>query len=241
MDNENIIPTTATPHPDARSTTARGDRVRHVRDRAAKEQHRMILLIAKYISIIFKPLFLPVMGLVALFLFTDLRAMPWLYQFMVLMVAYCFTFLLPTTLIALYTRHRGWPLMRLLSREERYVPYAISLLCYMTCYYIMIWLHMPHIMSSIVIAAIAVQLLCATINHFWKISAHTAAIGGTSGAVWAFGLMFGFNPLWWFCLLLLLAGVLGTSRMLLRIHTLGEIVAGYLVGLFAGFFAVAFF
>jgi membrane-associated phospholipid phosphatase len=93
-------------------------------------------------------------------------------------------------------------------------------------------------MRSIVVAALIVQILCAIINHWWKISIHTAAIGGTTGAVVAFSLIFGFYPLWWLCLLILLAGVLGTSRMLLRIHSLGEIVGGYLIGVLAGFTGV---
>ena len=94
-------------------------------------------------------------------------------------------------------------------------------------------MHFPHFMSSIVMAAIMIQIICAVINNWWKISAHTAAIGGTTGAVLAFSLILGFYPLWWFCILLLLAGVVGTGRMLLRLHSLGEIVGGFLVGLFA--------
>ena len=118
------------------------------------------------------------------------------------------------------------------------IPYVISIACYFLCYYVMKSLHMPHFMYDIVIAAIAIQILCAIINHWWKISTHTAAIGGTTGAVMAFSFIFGFNPLWWICALILLAGIVGTSRTLLRLHTLGEVAGGFLIGLFAGFGAV---
>ncbi len=236
------------PHSDAAVPHDPAPAAPHRKPKAAlQEAHRnevevrTLLVIAKYISLIFTPFYLPLMGLMALFVFTDLRSMPWFYQFMVLAVAYCFTVLLPQTFIHVYRHHHGWPVVRLLSREGRYIPYCVSLICYCSCYHIMIWLHMPHIMSSIVVAAIAVQLATALVNVWWKISIHTAAIGGTTGAVVAFSLIFGFNPLWWFCVLILLAGVVGTGRMLLRIHTLGEVVGGYLIGVVAGFFTVMTF
>lgn len=201
--------------------------------KAADEQRRMILLMARYISLIFTPFYLPLMGLIALFLFSYLSMMPLAYKLFVLLTTYCFTVLAPTTLIHLYRRYQGWSLLKLVSREGRMVPYVISILSYTMCFYAMNAMHFPHFMSSIVMAAIVVQIICAVINHWWKISTHTAAIGGTTGAVVAFSLIFGFNPLWWFCTLIILAGVVGTGRMLLRLHSLGEIVGGFLVGLFA--------
>ncbi len=198
----------------------------------------MILLMARYISVIFTPFYLPLMGLVALFAFSYLGLMPWMYQVTVLLIVYAFTILIPSTLVHIYRRYQGWSVLRLFTREGRMLPYIIFIASYLACFHIMNSLHMPHFMSSIVMAAIVVQIICALINHRWKISTHTAAIGGTTGAVIAFSLIFGFNPLWWFCVLLILAGVVGTGRMLLRLHSLGEIVGGYLVGLFAGAAAV---
>jgi len=58
--------------------------------------------------------------------------------------------------------------------------------------------------------------------------------------VMAFAFIFGFNPLWWICALILLAGIVGTSRTLLRLHTLGEVTGGFFVGLMAGFVVVMF-
>ncbi len=201
-------------------------------------RNRLILVMASYISIVFTPFYLPLMGLLALFLFTYLSMFHWGYKLHILLLVWAFTCLLPTTLIRLYRHYKGWSLLRLLRREERMVPYAISIMCYIACLYIMSLQHVSHIITSIVIAALIIQILCAIINHWWKISTHTAAIGGTTGAVVAFSLIFGFYPLWWLCFLILLAGVLGTSRMLLRIHTLGEIVGGYLIGVVAGFVGV---
>ena len=84
--------------------------------------------------------------------------------------------------------------------------------------------------DSIVTAALFIQITCAMINVWWKISTHTAAIGGVAGALFVFAEFFGFNPVWWLSLTLILAGILGTSRMILRQHSLAQVVAGFFVG-----------
>ncbi len=195
---------------------------------------------ARYISIAFTPFYLPIMGLVALFMFSYLAFLPWAYKGMVLLLVWLFTCLLPVWLIKFYRHYQGWPILKLLSREGRVVPYIISIICYFTCFYLMNMMHIPHFMSSIVVAAIAIQIICAIINNWWKLSTHMAAIGGTTGAVAAFSLLFSFTPLWWLSTLFVLAGVVGTGRMLLRIHTLGEVVGGFLIGVFAGYIAVIY-
>lgn len=203
-----------------------------------EKRKRSLLILARYISLLFTPFYLPIMGLMALFIFSYLSMLPLMYKAMVLVIVYIFTALMPTTLIHLYRHYQGWSVLKLFSREGRMIPYIISIACYFACFYVMNMLHMPHFMSSIVVAAIAIQIICALINNRWKISTHTAAIGGTTGAVAAFSIIFGFYPLWWLCFLIILAGVVGTGRMLLRLHSLGEIVGGYIVGILAGFIAV---
>jgi membrane-associated phospholipid phosphatase len=91
-------------------------------------------------------------------------------------------------------------------------------------------LHIPHFMGRILVAALMVQVICAVINIWWKISTHTAAIGGLAGGLVAFAHIFSFNPLWWLCLIIFLAGLLGSSRMFLRQHSLPQVVTGFFVG-----------
>ena len=189
-----------------------------------------IILTARIVSMLFTPFYLPLVGLMALFMFSYLGLMPWGYKLQVLTLVYLFTILLPTVLIHLYRRYQGWSLIELGHRERRIVPYVISILCYFFCIYLMDMLHIPHFMQTILSAALAIQIVCALINVWWKLSTHTAAIGGVAGSLFVFGELFGFNPVWWLCLVLILAGILGTSRMILRQHSLLQVVAGFLVG-----------
>jgi membrane-associated phospholipid phosphatase len=143
-------------------------------------------------------------------------------------------------LIHLYRRYQGWNLIELGHKERRVVPYVISILCYFFCVFLMDMMHIPHFMGTIVSAALSIQVVCALINVWWKISTHTAAIGGVAGALFVFGELFGFNPVWWLCGVMMLAGLLGSSRMILRQHSLLQVVAGFWVGVVCAFFGLIY-
>ena len=193
-----------------------------------------IILAARVMSMLFTPFYLPLVGLIALFIFSYMNMLEFSYKIKVLLLVYLFTILLPTLLIHYYRKYQGWSLIELGAKERRMVPYIISILCYFFCYYIMTFFHIPHFKARILIAALIIQVLCALINVWWKISTHTAAIGGFTGALLAFSVIFAFNPIWWLCLVLIIAGMVGSSRMILRQHTLAQVTTGFIVGLFCG-------
>ena len=194
---------------------------------------RDVISAARVVSAIVTPFYLPVLGLALLFTLSYLNMLPLSYRLQVLLLVYILTALMPRALIAAYRRYQGWTLLQLGQREKRLVPYVISIGCYMLCVWLMRLLHIPHFMGAIVTAALLVQMLCLIINMTWKISIHTASIGGVAGAVMVFALIFGFNPIGWLSLCFILAGILGTSRMLLRQHSLGQVVGGFFVGMAA--------
>ena len=186
----------------------------------------------------FTPFYLPLVGLMALFTFSYLSLIPWGYKLTVLALVYMFTILVPTLLIHFYRGYHGWTLIELSKKERRVVPYLVSIVSYFVCYYVLHRFNMPHFMSNILMAALVIQIMCALINVWWKISTHTAAIGGVTGALQAYALLIGFNPTWWLCLVITIAGMVGTSRMLLRQHTLWQVSAGFLLGTAIAFAAI---
>ena len=193
------------------------------------KREKQFILAARIVSMVFTPFYLPFMGMVILFVFSYLSMFPWAYKLQVLTMVYLFTI-----------RYQGWNLIELGHRERRMVPYVISIVCYFTCVYVMQRLHMPHFMSNIVVAGLLVQIVCAIINVVWKVSTHSAAIGGVGGALFAFSAYLMFNPVWWFCLVFLTAGLVGTSRMILRQHTLGQVVGGFWIGFVCAAVAILF-
>ena len=196
---------------------------------------KQLMIAARTVSMIFTPFYLPLVGLVALFVFSYLKMMPWQFKLLVLLQADIFTILLPTLLIRFYRFTQGWHSHEIGTKERRMVPYIISVISYFTCYYTMNAIHIPHVISGILLAALSIQIVCAIINVWWKISTHSAAIGGFAGALIAYSFKWSFNPVWWLCLILIVAGLVGTSRMILRQHTLGQVVGGFGVGLVCAF------
>ena len=181
-------------------------------------------------SMIFTPFYLPIVGLIALFIFSYMSLLPMMYKLVMLAMVYLLTVVAPSLLIHLYRLCQGWTSHELCRKERRLVPYIISIVCYFACFFWMEYRNTPRVISIIVVVALTIQMVCALINIWWKISTHTAAIGGVAGGLVSYSIAFSFNPLWWLCFVLILAGAVGTARMILRQHSLSQVVTGFLVG-----------
>ena len=201
-------------------------------------KEKNIILAARIMSMIFTPFYLPLVGLVALFLFSYMSLLPLAYKLPMLLTVYISTILMPSLLIHLYRRFQGWTSKELGRKERRIVPYLISILCYFGCFFLMEYRNTPRVISIILVAALVIQMVCALINVWWKISTHTAAIGGVAGGLVVYSIAFSFNPIWWLAFVILLAGMVGTARMILRPHTLAQVVAGFLVGVVCALFII---
>lgn len=201
-------------------------------------KEKNIILTARIMSMIFTPFYLPLVGLVILFMFSYMALLPMAYKLPMLLTVYLFTILLPSLLIHLYRRFQGWTSKELGRKERRIVPYIISILCYFGCFFLMEYRNTPRVISIILVAALVIQMICALINVWWKISTHTAAIGGVAGGLVVYSNAFSFNPIWWLCFVILLAGMVGSARMILRQHSLSQVVTGFFVGLICAFFVI---
>ena len=62
-------------------------------------KEKNIILTARIMSMLFTPFYLPLVGLVALFLFSYMSLLPLAYKLPMLLTVYLFTILLPSVLI----------------------------------------------------------------------------------------------------------------------------------------------
>lgn len=193
-------------------------------------KEKNIIFTARIMSMIFTPFYLPIVGLIALFIFSYMSLLPMMYKLVMLAIVYLLTVVAPSLLIHLYRLCQGWTSHELGRKERRLVPYIISIVCYFACFFWMEYRNTPRVISIIVVVALTIQMVCALINIWWKISTHTAAIGGVAGGLVSYSIAFSFNPLWWLCFVLILAGAVGTARMILRQHSLSQVIGGFLVG-----------
>lgn len=197
--------------------------------------NKYIVLTAQFVSLLFSPFYLPVMAFMVLFVFSYLNMLPLSYKAVLLGEVYVFTVLVPRFAIFLYRKLNGWTRRELGHRERRYVPYVLSITSYAALLYLMYRLHMPRFTLGIVTGALAIQVACSLVNPWIKVSTHSAAAGGVVGALMAFSFIFSFDPTAWLCLAIILTGLVSTSRLILRQHTLGEVGAGVLTGVICGF------
>lgn len=195
---------------------------------------------ARIISAVFTPFMVPFVAFLLLFFFTYLRVLPLQYKLTVLIMVYCFTILLPMLGIYLLQKINGWSLQELGNRKKRFIPYLITIMSYTGCFLTMYRIHLPRYMSGIIIATLLCMIICTSINLKWKISTHMASCGMIIGGLLSYSFIFQFNPIWWLCGFILLAGMLGSARIIVRQHTLNEVGGGFLVGLFCGIIGILF-
>ena len=200
-----------------------------------EEQHivadRTLIRTARVISAIFTPFSIPFLAFLILFLFSYLRIMPIQYKLIVHGVVYCFTILMPTLTIFLFRKINGFSPEDLGERKRRFMPFLLTITSYVFCLVMMHRLNIPWYMTGIILAALIMMVICIVVNLKWKLSEHMAGVGAIVGGLVSFSALFGYNPVWWLCLFILIAGVLGTARIILQHHTLGEVLVGFAVGL----------
>lgn len=200
-----------------------------------------MISIAKFVSGIFNPFIIPFAAFLILFLFTYLRIMPFQYKLIVLGIVYCFTILMPVITIYLFKRINKWSSEDMTERKNLFIPYLLTIIAYIFCLILMYRLHIPPYMSGIILGSIIAMFIGIVINLKWKISGHMIGIGGVVGGLVSFGFIFSYNPVWWLCGFILIAGILGTSRIILARHTLGQIVTGFLLGFGSIVFAILYY
>lgn len=200
--------------------------------------NRHIINIAQLISLLFTPFYLPTVAFVVLLMFSYLHALPLSYKLAIICVVYLFTVIIPRIMIYAYRKFNGWTRHQLSMRERRYIPYVISIICYSTLLCLMEQLHLPHFTLSIVAASLFIQIICAVVNNWVKVSVHAAASGGVIGMLFAFSMIFHFDATYWIALCIMLCGCVCSARMLLRQHTYHELLFGVIIGLISGWGAV---
>ena len=183
------------------------------------------------------PLLMPSYGTVLIFHYNSYLA----YSFTPGMVraisgiVFVTTFLLPTVISYLLLKKGLVKSFEMDDREERTLPFVSTCFCYCICYYLLNRLYLPPVFNLLIMGATTAVVLATLINLKWKISIHMIGIGGIVGALISLSqkILQDMQPA--ILLFILLSGLLGTSRLLLRSHNDKQVYAGFLVGMCTGF------
>lgn len=187
----------------------------------------------KLISTVFHPLFMPLFGLILVFNFSTFvnSSVPSDVQWITIFTVFIFTCLLPL-LNVLYLQHKGMvKSIYLETKNERRLPYAITIIYYVILYYFLKELQLPQILYLIILGSMLASILAFIINFKWKISAHMIGVGGLVGMILGISerLTLDLNALLIF--LFLVSGAVGFSRLRLKAHSSAQVYTGFFVGM----------
>ncbi|MEA5062150.1 MAG: hypothetical protein VB074_12160 [Proteiniphilum sp.] len=192
--------------------------------------------IAHLISTIFQPLLMPIYGVMLLFVYTYF-GVHYLQQFWVIIIPVAlFSFAIPAILIFMLYKIGVISDLSLKIRSERIYPYVITLISYSVMIFFYYRMHMPTWFLMIMVSTVAIMIVAILITLKWKISAHMFGIGGLIGGAMSVSYFVEHsNPYFMFMGLFIIAGLVGTSRLILKRHTLAQVIAGFLLGFFLSF------
>ncbi len=189
--------------------------------------------LAQLVSYIFHPLFVPIVVVWLLlyqhpinYLLTDAPI-----RLRLMAMTFINTVFLPGFVIFLLWRLKFIPNVYLEGLKDRIIPLNVVLIFYFWAFYVGRNLEaIPMAMQQWLLGVFLASCAAMFCNIFFKISLHTIAAGG---AVMFFVLRTyadDYWPLWWLAPVVLLAGIVGTARLLRGAHRPGEVYAGYLAG-----------
>ena len=192
--------------------------------------------ISHVISTVFQPLLMPTYGVMLLFMYTYFGVAYSNRFWHIVTPVMLFSFVIPGLLIYMLLRMGLISDLSLKVRKERFYPYVITLLSYSAMVIFYYKTQMPVWFLMMMAGSIAIMIIAILITLVWKISAHMFGVGGLVGGVMSVCYYIEHsNPYWLFIGLFILAGSIGTSRLILKRHTLAQVIAGFLLG-----FSVAF-
>lgn len=198
---------------------------------------------AKFLSYLFHPLLMAFYASLAIFfvnphykyiIINPIKAI-------ILVTVFITTFLLPL-LSSFYFLQRGFiQSLHMHKASERTLPFITTAIYYVTGFFLLNNLPIPNIFSAIVLGAGVAIIAALVVNVFWKISVHMIGIGGIAGGLLALSSHSYTNLLMPMAILFILAGFLGTARLIYGTHSQSQIYVGFLTGFVVEFLVIYFF
>lgn len=193
--------------------------------------------VAQVISVLFHPLFMATLGILVMFNSgTELSTIQPEVKRIVLIITVIFTFVFPIALVILLYLTRMISDFELSKREERPLPMAVILFMFLFTYFLMRRIPQLDGAHLTYLLAPAVTLLAALgINRYIKASVHMMGLGAITGMVLLLLLIYHAPIQGVFIITVLASGLTATARMVMKLHTPVELLAGYATGLICTF------
>ena len=187
--------------------------------------------IAQFFTIFFQPMLIPIYGVLLLIDSGYLYLYTAIGQWLVLGIAIFFSVFVPAVSAVILYKMGIVTSPQIAKREERFYPYLISVISLGMLAYVYTILQVPQFLLFLVYGLLVSVVSVFFVNMWWKISAHMSGIGGLLGGVLTTTYYFKENAMWLYIALFIISGMVAFSRLKLKAHSLGQLFAGFLVGL----------
>lgn len=196
------------------------------------QKHTVVERVAQIFSDVFSPIVLPAYMMAIAMWITPLVAVPEKARFIAMGIVVFLTAIVPTAVILTLIKLGRVNDVSLSSRSERTIPYIVTIVCYLATALFLSKISTPHWLRAFYFGAAGASVIAYIITMRWKISAHGSAVGGFAAAIiWlaAHGQLL-LGARWWVCGAILLCGVIGSARLILKRHTQAQVYAGIILG-----------
>lgn len=122
--------------------------------------------------------------------------------------------------------------------EERRIPFISTAAFYLICYYLLLQLPVPRMLSIMVLGATFTIFIAWILSFKWKVSIHLIGFGGLTGMLFALARILNADLTGIIILAFLVSGFLGTARLKLEAHTPPQIYTGFAIGFFTEYFLI---
>ena len=188
--------------------------------------------LATLISWIFQPLLMPLFGA---FLFVTMpiysfRLMSAPLKGYILVCNALFTLVLPVLGIFILYRNKLISDFRMEQRSDRNLPVLFTLLSYGANFYFLGKVPLPHVYYLFLVSAMVSLFVVWLISFYWKISMHMTGIGGLCGSVLLLNFLYAGNLYLYLACMFLIAGCIGSARLILGAHSPLQLAIGFLSG-----------
>lgn len=197
-------------------------------------------LFANIISFVFHPLLMITLSVILVLSSTYLVFLPMNMKLLIILGALLSTIIIPTVFVLLMKKSGAISDIDITNRKERVVPYFIFLFLTIVYLFLIYKLQLPFWFIGMITGAIFALIISLCVNFYWKISVHGVGIGGLLGCVMGVSHLLLLNPYQLFMIIIIIAGLMATSRIYLGRHTPMQTYAGTCLGFACTFLSLIF-
>jgi hypothetical protein len=196
---------------------------------------------AHIVSIVLHPAIIPTLTVFLMVRLDPLHAqmIPMEDLWNILLAVAIMTGILPVLSVFILSRSELIDSIHLDKRKDRFLPYIITLFYLLATYIILLEPGLPSLIYAALFGGIVAFCGLALMTLLWRVSVHLCAYAGLVGAVCGLFVHVKFPLQDLLVLMVLLGGLLASSRLRLGAHTLPEVALGSVWGFFCSFFFVS--